>query len=73
MLPGAPGPTTSNKKLLVKSQAPRCFKSTLPAVSGAEQEAKANAVVKEVLKMATPARWKVRDKALISSNFDVWR
>ena len=33
---------------------------------GAEQEAKAKAVVKEVLKMAVPARWKVKDSTRIS-------
>ena len=33
----------------------------------AEHDRNAKAVVKEVLKMATPARWKVNDRAFTSS------
>lgn len=40
------------------------------SLRAAEHDKNAKAVVKDVLKMATPARWKVKERALIScSNF----
>ena len=36
------------------------------SVTAAEHDKNAKAVVKDVLKMATPARWKVKERALIS-------